>query len=61
MFRVRLAAFINHGYSVPINKTNNWPYEIYCFRKIFYLYQLYLIKFYDGKSQTFTGNDPVHC
>ena len=35
-------------------------FEISCFGKIFYLYQLYLIYFYDGKSQVFTGNDPVN-
>ena len=26
--------------------------------KIFYLYQLYLNKFYNGKSQAFIGHDP---
>jgi len=27
-------------------------------RKNFYLYQLYINQFYNGKSQAFTGNDP---
>ena len=27
--------------------------------KNFYLYQLYINQFYNGKSQAFTGNDPI--
>ena len=30
------------------------------YRKIFYLYQLYINQFYNGKSQAFTGNYPIN-
>jgi len=32
----------------------------YYSRKIFYLYMLYINQFYNGKSQAFTGNDPIN-